>query len=193
MKAAVKRVLRLLFRDYQFNRIYYRTLGTAASATDDGNVRADLRVIESKAQFADASDPRIREHAWYVDDQARVYGLYEGGDLVCICAFWLAGHRGMPGRFATLASDEAVMVDLLTAPQSRGKGHALVLARHAERDLLRLGKRRLLTWVWHSNSPSIRVFEKAGWTYSHLLLEFQPRGAKDYLRFAWPPGRQKGT
>lgn len=185
MKAALKRLLRAVVRDYEINRVYHRT----PVLQDAAALPPGACVIESRAQFDDSSDARIRDHAWFFGDKARVYGLYDEGDLVCICAYWFAGHAGLPHRFAELAGDEAVMVDLLTSPKSRGRGHASQLARHAENDLVRLGKRRLVTWVWHNNAPSIRVFEKAGWSYSHLLVEIRPRGMERYLRFSWPARR----
>lgn len=192
MKELIKRMLRIFFKNYQFNRIYFVDLPTSRAQTSDiafGAETETIRLVESQEEFASSLDQRIRDHAWYLDNQAYVYGIYKGHELLCICSFWVAGHSRMPSRFSTLKENEAVMVDLLTASQSRGKGYASAITRFAENDLYRKGYTRLWTWVWHSNNPSICVFKKAGWNYTHLLLEFQLNGMKDYLRFKLPSMR----
>lgn len=187
MKKLIRWVLHVFFKDYQFNRIYFIDLPSSdAQLSNQMLGRETISLIESQDQFASSPDERIREHAWYFDKFACVYGTYIGNELVCICSFWISGHPSMPRRFSTLIKNEAVMVDLLTAPDYRGKGYALAITRFAENDLFLKGYNKLWTWVWHSNTPSIRVFGKAGWNYSHLLLEFQLYGMKDYLRFKLP-------
>jgi RimJ/RimL family protein N-acetyltransferase len=188
MKKLIKWVLHIIFKDYQFNRIYFIDLPTSdAQLSTQMLGRENIRLVESQEQFASSLDQRIRDHAWYFDEFAYVYGVYIENELVCVCSFWISGHPNMPRRFSALIKNGAVMVDLLTAPNYRGKGYALAITRFAENDLFLKGYNKLWTWVWHSNTPSIRVFEKAGWNYSHLLLEFQLYGMKDHLRFKLPP------
>lgn len=190
MKNLIKWILRILFKDYQFNRIYFIDLPTSDAQIHDQMLGVEtIKVVESQEQFAFAPDQRIRDHAWYLDKHANVYGVYTGDELVCVCSFWSAGHPNIRSRFSTLKGNEAVMVDLLTAPECRGKGYALAITRFAENDLFLKGYQRLWTWVWHSNTPSIRVFNKAGWNCSHFLLEFQPYGMKNYLRLKLPNWR----
>lgn len=187
MKKITKWILRILFRDYQFNRIYFVDLPTSdAKLSSQMSDIETIRLVESQEQFASSPDHQIRDHAWYFGKFAYVYGVYIGSELVCVCSFWIAGHPNLPSRFSTLIEKEAVMVDLLTAPNCRGKGYALAITRFAENDLFLKGYNRLWTWVWHSNTPSICVFNKAGWNYSHFLLEFQLCGMTDYLRFKLP-------
>lgn len=187
MKELAKKVMRGLFTDYQINRIYFVDL-PSSDAPVSGQLSdiETIRVIASRDAFAASPDARIRDHAWYLDEHAHAYGLYVGERLVCVCCFWLATHPKMPGKFPALRQDEAVMLDLLTAAECRGKGYALAIARYAAYDLGLKGHPRLWTWVWHSNAPSIRVFEKAGWSYSHLLLELQLRGVTKHLRLRLP-------
>ncbi len=187
MRKLIKWMLRLLFRDYQFNRIYTLDLPSADTAMPGMLVGGAIaRRMESRDEFALSADERIRQHAWYLDQHAHVYGVFEGAALACVCAFWVAGHPRMPGRFPALQEHEAVMVDLLTAPECRGKGYALAITRFAEQDLLSRGYHRLWTWVWHNNIPSIRVFAKAGWIYAYFLVEIQLHGMKTYLRARLP-------
>lgn len=188
MKKLIKWILHILFKDCQFNRIYFIDLPTSNSQTSTqiSNIET-ISLVESHEQFALSPDQRIRDHAWYFNNKfAYVYGVYIGNELVCVCSFWISGHPNMPHEFSKLTRNGAVMVDLLTASNYRGRGYALAITRFAENDLFLKGYKKLWTWVWHSNTASIRVFDKAGWNYSYLLLEFQLYGMKDYLRFKLP-------
>ncbi len=78
------------------------------------------------------------------------------------------------------------MVDLLISEKYKGKGYALAMTLFSERDLVINGYKKIWTWVWHSNGPSIRVFEKAGWVYSHQLIELQLYGMESHLRIKLP-------
>jgi ribosomal protein S18 acetylase RimI-like enzyme len=183
MKQLIKRILRILFKDYQFNRIYFLDLPTSDPQILDELVGGgNIKTIESQEEFACSPDQQIRNHAWYLDQNAHVYGVYILDKLVCVCSYWTAAHPNIPTRFSKLKENEAIMVDLLTAAACRGKGYALAITRFSQNDLAAKGYKRLWTWVWHSNTPSIRVFEKAGWKYTYLLLEFQLSGMSDYRR-----------
>lgn len=187
MKEQLKRIAHALFRDYQLNRIYYLDIAAPKLLSpEELPGRAVIRVIESSQQIADSPDERIRDHAWYASEHALGYGIWEDDHLTCICWFWTPQHPGMPGRFSALGESDAVMVDLLTSPHCRGNGYAVAITRFAAMDLYRRGYSRLWTWVWHSNGPSIRVFTKTGWTYSHLLAEIQLPGMRDYFSFKLP-------
>jgi GNAT superfamily N-acetyltransferase len=187
MKEPLKRLMRRALEDYQLNRVYRKDLPAHPPPAPTLPEPATIAPIVSRERFAQAAAPELLDHAWYLDTHAHAYGLYEGRELVSAAVFWVSGHPRMPGRFAWLGPGEAVMVDLLTAPGHRGKGYALALTRNAEADLPRQGYTRLWTWVWHNNTPSIRVFEKAGWRYSHFLVEIKSWGATDYLRLKLPP------
>lgn len=188
MKELLKRLAHALFGDYQLNRIYCLDLTDrpplASERLPDGAV---IQVIESPQQIAASPDKRIRDHAWYAGEHARGYGIWEDDQLICMCWFWMPARPGMPARFSRLSEKEAVMVDLLTTSLCRGKGYAVAITKFAERDLRDKGYSKLWTWVWHSNSPSIRVFSKAGWTYSHFLAEFKLPGIRKLLGFRLPP------
>jgi ribosomal protein S18 acetylase RimI-like enzyme len=187
MKENLKKIAQTVFKDYQINRIY------ALNEPDDGNHApiqiesgAVIQSITSPAVIDTSPDPRIRDHAWYAGEHAYGYGIWEENQLICMCWFWSPRHPGMPGRFSNLRDDELVLVDLITSPQCRGKGYALAITRFAVSDLRKKGYARFLTWVWHSNTPSIRVFTKAGWSYTYFLIELRFAFMRDYLRF-WIP------
>ena len=184
MKAVLKRILRGVFSDYQLNRVYTLDLSAGQCAEPQASGE-DVRIgrLESSGPLSASDDQRMRDHAWYLDGDAEAYGVFEGEQLTCVTCFWPAGHDKLPSRFGDLGAGCAVMVDLLTTPQARGKGYAALVTRYAQWDLGQRGYTTLWTWVWHSNAPSIRVFEKAGWRYAYFLAEFKLSGMKDYLRF----------
>jgi L-amino acid N-acyltransferase YncA len=60
------------------------------------------------------------------------------------------------------AADEAVIVDLYTSPESRGRGIASALIAAASRELTRRSFRRVYATVEVQNIPSRRAFERSG-------------------------------
>jgi len=187
LKSQLKCLGHRLLQDYQLNRIYHQDLGDAPTPVEQQQPPgARISVIDSPKVIDDSPDQRIRDHAWYAGEHAIGYGIWEADQLVCMCWFWTPGREGFPERFADLGEHEAIMVDLLTSPARRGKGYALAIIRYAERDLARRGYRSLWTWVWHSNTPSVRVFTKAGWRYRYFLVEMKHAAMKRYLRFRLP-------
>jgi RimJ/RimL family protein N-acetyltransferase len=129
-----------------------------------------------------AKDSRIREHAWFADDGAIAFGLWVDGELVATCVNWTASRFRDPA-VATLAEDEVALVDILTASAHRGKGYAARLLAFTGDALKQSEFRRAVCTIWHSNTPSIRIFERAGWTYTAFLVEAAVGPIRTPLRF----------
>jgi ribosomal protein S18 acetylase RimI-like enzyme len=184
LKAVIKALLRAVFREYELNRIYRKPIDRQPAIDAPAGTR--IAPLRSKEQVATSPDPRIRSHDWYHGEHARGWGLWEGDRLLCITWFWTPRDTRAQRDFPFMAADEAVMVDLLTAPECRGRNYAPAITRHAEQSLADEGFRRVWTWVWHSNTPSQRVFEKSGWTYDHFLAVFSLRGIDRPLRVRLP-------
>jgi RimJ/RimL family protein N-acetyltransferase len=53
------------------------------------------------------------------------------------------------------------------------------LSAHAMRDK---GFDRAFARIWHSNTPSLRAFAKAGWTYVTTVVEVNPLRSRRPLR-----------
>lgn len=188
MKRLLKKIVRSFLADYQLNRIYCLDLvANQAEPRPSLPGGAVIATIDSADAVTHCSDKSMRDHAWYAGEDAIGYGVWETGELVCLSWFWTAQHANLPGRFSRLTAREAVMVDLLTTPQCRGKGYAVAIAHYAAIDLAKRGYQRLWTWVWRNNWPSVSVFKKAGWTYVLFLVEFKLAGTQRYLRFKFPP------
>lgn len=158
---------RTVLRSYRLVRIYETDLESKHTAPPLG---VDIRRIRSPNEMCQAKDARMRDHAWFVDGEAIAFGLWVDGDLVATCVNWTTPRFQDPA-VATLQQDEVALVDLLTAAQYRGRGYGGMLLAYTEDALKRYRFRRAVCTVWHSNEPSIRTFERAGWVYTAFLIE----------------------
>src|SRR5262245_34294329 len=175
MKELLKAIARAVFPDYQLIRIYF--VDTKIKTVELGDHRLRLgRIADETLVIREADDRDLQDHAWYAGKDATGFGLWEEGRLVCTCWIWTHNHPQLPKRFARLGTDEEVLMDIITARSSRGKGYAPILISHTESEMKKQGCGRLWAWIWHSNEPSIRSFTKANWTYSHFLVELKVRG-----------------
>lgn len=163
--------VRFILGTYQLNRIYFKDL--------EGNpvilpVHLELVQLKSHDQVSELGTHDLKTHAWYARPGALGYGIKQDGQLVCMCWYWLKSDPRTPARFfSQLKDDEPVMVDLITARFCRGQGYANFVVRYSEQQLRQAGYRRLWTWVWHSNHPSMRTFEKCGWRYHEFLIDVE--------------------
>ena len=139
---------------------------------------------------ASVNSVELRERFGYSGDDAYGYGLLLDGYLAAVCWFW------RPRRFQDpvlwrLAKNEAILVDLVTASQHRGRGLAPLLIRHASADMRRTGWSSLYTWMWHTHHASYHAFEKAGWVQVAWVVEIHPFGVPWTLRLCWRPLRSR--
>jgi GNAT superfamily N-acetyltransferase len=81
-----------------------------------------------------------------------------------------------------IAERQAIMVDLLTVDGDRRRGLASALIAYAAAEMKRAGYQRLCAWIWHSNLPSIRTFERAGWRWLALVIQVQLLGVGPVIR-----------
>lgn len=174
MKEILKAFARLVFAEYQLLRVY--VVDTKVREIEPVHRIRLGRIAEEELVLHEAKDSDLQSHAWYAGEHSTGFGLWEAGRLVCLCWIWTHNHPSLPKHFAQIGTDEAVLMDIITASSSRGKGYAPMLIRHAESEMGKQGYRRLWAWIWHSNTPSIRSFTKANWTYSHFLVELRVRG-----------------
>jgi GNAT superfamily N-acetyltransferase len=185
MKTLFKRVLATVFETYELNRVYRRDLAAPAADRQAGSVPL-VGPIRSMAEVQEAGEQRLRDHAWYFGERAAGYGIWDEGQLVCLCWIWRHDDPRMPASFQGLPATDAVLVDVLTATTHRGRNLAAQIIQHAEQEQAANGVRRMWAWIWHSNHPSIRTFSKAGWSYSHFLVVLKLRGLATPLRLRLP-------
>jgi RimJ/RimL family protein N-acetyltransferase len=76
-------------------------------------------------------------------------------------------------------------VQIVTIPEMRGFGVASHLLAYAARDMFRIGFHCVYARIWHSNTPSLRAFQRAGWGRVATVIEVNPLRRKTPLRITW--------
>lgn len=187
MRSAVKKVLRSIaqaaFGPYRFIRVY-----RLESLPSKPGMPPDVVFSTISGPPSRVADNRLRDRAaQYTGKDAFGFGLYQGNQLVASCWFW--GHlRFQDPLVLTLGPNEAMLVDLHTAAESRGKGLAPVLVAYASGTMRQSGFQNLYTWVWHNHRSSCRVFEKTGWRQVAWALQFHLGGrGRRPLSVRWRP------
>jgi len=184
IKKFLKAIALRVFERYELQRIYRLDLG-GLGAAPPAEEYVLSRITQSDVEQCPV--PGMRDRAWYGGDNSYGFAAFDGGTIVCMCWFW-DDKRFQLNHLCRPAEREAVMVDLVTLDSHRGRGLASLVTKFAATELKRDGFETLHTWVWHSNTPSIRSFEKAGWVCTAFVLYFKPRGLRPfYYRHHLPP------
>jgi RimJ/RimL family protein N-acetyltransferase len=76
-------------------------------------------------------------------------------------------------------------VQIVTAPDMRGRGIARALIEHSALAMFQHGFERLYARVWLTNHPSRAAFAAAGWRQIALVMEVNPLRRARPLRINW--------
>ncbi len=175
-----KYALHALFGDYQYWKVY--SIGLPQSPA---TLPQDVRVLEIQPGTPVAtSDPALARRLSYGGEEAHGFGLFTNNELATVLWYWWGDRyqRARRGRSWTLPDGAAKLVGLYTAPEFRGLGYALILQRQSAHIMGLRGFTRLYARIWHSNSSSIRVFEKAGWQCVGSYVELCPLSTRIQFR-----------
>lgn len=159
----LQKLPRRLFGDYYIFRIYECDLGHVPQERDPHCVIF--------------SNPYEGEAIGYAGPDAIGFAYDEGDVRLSHCWVWY-GERYKSRNFWPLAMGEAKLIALETEPETRGRGIAPKLLRYVMTELANQGFKHLYARIWHSNKSSIRAFEKAGWRYHALVVEFDLLGKR---------------
>ena len=184
-RRALKAIARLLLGAYRFNRIYRLAATEGEPDVPHGMSFGRLEGLPA----ASIASAQLCDRFYYGGHDSYGYGLFLGGRLAAVCWFW-GPQRFNDPRLWSLAQDEAILVDLVTDSNHRGRGLASVLIRCASAEMRRAGWRALYTWMWHSHHASYHAFERAGWRQIAWVLEIHPFGLRRTLRFRWHASRR---
>ncbi len=187
MKAFAKKLAHALLGEYAAYYIYARAAGgevkTPATTTQP------FRFAQVDASLLYAShDALIREQADYAGQEANAYACFADDRIVGVCFYWF-GQRYLQRNFWPLANGEAKLVQIIALPDMRGRGVATQLIEWSWREMMQQGFQKTYARIWHSNTPSLRAFERAGWARVALVLEINPfkRSRPIRLRFGAKP------
>ncbi|MFL6674036.1 MAG: GNAT family N-acetyltransferase [Massilia sp.] len=180
MKQILKRVLHLLLGEYAVYRIYTRPTAEAPAPRSGKSAGFAVREIGG-AELLASPDQVIRDQAGYLGDDCCAFACFDGARIVGVCFYWF-GARYRKRNFWPLAEREAKLVQVITLPDMRGREVAptlVALSTHAMRDK---GFERNFARIWHSNTPSLRAFARAGWSCVSTVVEINPLRRRRPLR-----------
>lgn len=181
VRALVKRFVRYTLGEYS-PYVVYRS-GAGASP---GYAELAVRELDS-SELEAIPEEWLRAQLWYAGFQSTCFGCFASGGLAGVCFYWY-GERYASRGFWPLRDHEAKLVQILVAPEMRGRGIARTLIARSTEEMRQRGFRRMFARIWHSNDPSKHAFEAAGWERVAFVLEVQPPRLKSFrLKIPLPP------
>jgi RimJ/RimL family protein N-acetyltransferase len=179
MKELIKKLFKCVFGDYSIYHIYSRSKnGKSRPLTNPSEFHFSPL---AKSDVEGNNEEVIRDQTWYHGANTYAYGCIEGSRIVAVCYFWY-GERYRERNYWPLLDDEAKLVQIVTLPEMRGRGVATRLISYAASDMFENGFNRIYARIWHSNAPSLKAFESAGWHRVASIAELYPMRRKRPLR-----------
>lgn len=180
LKDLARRLIGAMLGPVEPYRVLRLDLDTSATAPggDEGLVELDAEALQR------CGDTTLAEQAWYLGEHSRAFGWRRNGELAALCVYWW-GPRYEQRNFWPLAEGQAKLVQIITAPAHRGHGIAGRLITASAQHMREAGFVRLYARVWHSNAPSLRAFQAAGWRRVATVVRCSPRWRKKPLRLRW--------
>ena len=185
MKTLLKKLLRSFLGEYSAYYIYASPAVATVPVRRQANSPFRVGPVDALA-ITSSQDPLIREQAGYGGPGSHAYACFEENRIVGICFYWF-GDRYRTRNYWPLVESEAKLVQIVSILEMRGRGVATQLIARSSQDMMEKGFSRVYARIWHSNIPSLRAFERAGWTRVALVIEVNPLRRKKpiRLRFNW--------
>lgn len=184
MKVLAKKLAHILLGEYSAYYVYAQsTAGAQQAAAQITTSNFSVRRVDASVIHAH-TNAIIKEQADYAGMESHAYGCFDEDRIVGVCFYWFAS-RYLKRNFWPLAPGEAKLVQIISLPEMRGRGVATALVVRSCADMMQQGFHQTYARIWHSNTPSLRAFERAGWRRIALVLEFNPfrRSRPIRLRF----------
>ncbi len=172
MKSFAKWLMHFILGEYSAYYIYARSCDTDAPSRSAAGLPFRFEEIDESA-IRRSPDALIREQAYYAGSGSHGYACLADDRIVALCFYWF-GERYLKRNFWPLADNEAKLVQIISLPEFRGRGIATALINASLLDMFGKGYGRAYARIWHSNTPSIRAFERAGWRRIALVVEINP-------------------
>jgi GNAT superfamily N-acetyltransferase len=169
MGSLAKSVLSRLTAEYRINWIFASAYGQSGVAKPAAVLQPSDAWIEA---LASSPSDQVRKSAEYARCGMAGYVIVEQDRPVCVAHF-AEPHEYERSATWPLKEGEAALMDIATEEAERGRGLAVDLIRATSDAYQTKGHKRLLAFVWWSNTPSVRAFSKAGWRRIGLALEMR--------------------
>lgn len=163
---------RFLLGEYSAYFIYEREAAWGLPAASLPAHTMSVRLVDG-ATIRASSDSMIREQAHYAGEGSHAFACFHGDRIAGVCFYWF-GERYRSRNYWPLGDREAKLVQIISVPELRGKGSASVLIVESFRLMAANGYAKAYARIWHSNTPSLRAFERAGWRRRALVIEINP-------------------
>ena len=168
-KAIIKSALNLCFDDYRINWIFASPTKTKSSSGKLNDVAVAITAGHRQI-LANSPTAKMRGSVSFNKSGLDGYVIEQFGLPLCVAHFADCARYDRAGTWP-LAADEMALMDIATEEEMRGRGLAVRLISATTKLLLEQDKRRLIAFIWWSNTPSVRAFKKAGWRRIGLSVE----------------------
>lgn len=176
MKSFIKKIIHLIVGEYSPYFIFGLACHLKADITTSG-AHPGFQEMDTEA-LASISTTFVQEQRWYGGTETNCFAYVHEGQIVGLCFYW-HGERYKTRNFWPLKTTEAKLVQIIVTPEMRGRGIASKLIEFSANEMAHKGFDRLYARIWHSNDPSMKAFEQAGWQRIAFVLELNPfRSAK---------------
>jgi Acetyltransferase (GNAT) family len=157
---------------------------------DAGALPAGYRFAElSRADLSTRLCAELRRFEQYAGQDSCSFGILgSDGVVACIQCMWF-GERYRRESFWPLEADEAASVQTATATGERRKGLATQIKQHSAVRMKQKGFSRLYSRVWWTNTASVRVHKKAGWSHVGTTFEILVPGFRRSVRLVFHTDR----
>jgi RimJ/RimL family protein N-acetyltransferase len=169
----LKKLAALVLGDYSVYYVYASAQKSDDPTSDAPPAGFIVRPLDRK-ELVHTGKHAIRHQADYAGPGSYSFGCFAGDSLVGACFYW-HGPRYSLRNFWPLGEHEAKLVQIITLPEARNQGVAKRLITESLNFITRReGFHRAFARIWHSNTPSLRAFERAGWQRVALVVEINP-------------------
>lgn len=183
MKRMAKAVARRAFQDYRINFIYASPAAPAPPVCPPG---ADIVALTPALieRLRQSPTRKVSNSVSFAAAGLAGLAVVEDGRPLSVAHVADFHQYDRHGTWP-LATDEMALMDIATEEDARGRGLAVALIRAAaDRGLS--GRKRMIAFIWWSNTPSLRAFAKAGWRRIGFSVELQTGGR--WIGFRVPLG-----
>lgn len=172
MKVFAQKLAHIILGEYSAYHVYTRSNEGSSPPQPVTALTFRVEGVDETA-IKRSPDALIREQAGYAGPGSHAYACFDGDRIVGLCFYWF-GERYLKRNFWPLADGEAKLVQIVSLPEIRGRGVATTLIKSSFQDMSEKSFSRSYARIWHSNMPSIRAFERAGWMRVALVIEINP-------------------
>lgn len=172
MKPLAKKLAHILLGEYSAYYVYAQSAKGALQAATQITSNFSVQKVDASIIYAH-TNPIINEQADYAGIESHAYACFDEDRIVGVCFYWFAS-RYLKRNFWPLAPGEAKLVQIISLPEMRGRGVATTLVVRSCADMMQQGFHQTYARIWHSNTPSLRAFERAGWGRIALVIEINP-------------------